>query len=357
MKKSGKKHIALFMMVPGLILALVLYLLADRYLIEHVQIRNANALTGSTTGTSASNLSVAAGTSSDEPGSTTVETGTTAEGAVNASTESGTTTAGTTAVASDSTAVAKDDWNYQGSTSSITVRKVVTGTGNDTVTYYVADVTVSDATVLASAFAKNQFGTNIIEAPSAIASANNAIFAINGDYYGFREDGIVIRNGVIFRDSPARTGLAFYLDGTMKVYDETSTSAQELLDAGVWNTLSFGPAIVENAEIPAGIDQVEVDTNFGNHSIQGNQPRTGVGIIDANHFVFLVADGRSPGYSKGVTMTEFARIFKQLGCTTAYNIDGGGSSTMYFNGRVVNNPLGRSQERGTSDILFIAEDK
>jgi exopolysaccharide biosynthesis protein len=122
---------------------------------------------------------------------------------------------------------------------------------------------------------------------------------------------------------------------------------------GVWNTLSFGPALLSGGTIVDGIDRVEVDANFGNHSIQGEQPRTGVGIVDTNHLVFVVVDGRSPGYSKGVTMTGFAQIFQDLGATTAYNIDGGGSSTLYFNGEVVNNPLGRGQERGTSDILYI----
>ena len=68
-------------------------------------------------------------------------------------------------------------------------------------------------------------------------------------------------------------------------------------------------------------------------------------------------DGRSSGYSRGVTLTEFARIFESLGCTQAYNLDGGGSSTLYFQGRVVNNPLGRSQERGVSDILYISEEQ
>ena len=79
------------------------------------------------------------------------------------------------------------------------------------------------------------------------------------------------------------------------------------------------------------------------------------GNIDTNHYVFIVVDGRSRGYSMGLTMTEFAEMFKELGCTDAYNLDGGGSSTMYFMGRVVNNPLGKNKERGTSDILFIAE--
>ena len=77
-------------------------------------------------------------------------------------------------------------------------------------------------------------------------------------------------------------------------------------------------------------------------------------MIDANHLVFVVVDGRSPGYSAGVTMTGLAEIMQGLGATTAYNLDGGGSSTMYFNGELVNDPLGKGQERGTSDILYIA---
>lgn len=239
------------------------------------------------------------------------------------------------------------------SDASIQISTVVTGSGAETVTYYVADVTLTDATALRSAFANNQFGENITENTSMIAAANDALFAINGDYYGFRSTGIVIRNGLVYRDSGARQGLAFYRNGHVEVYDETATTAQALVDAGVWNTLSFGPALLEDGEILDGIDQVEVDTNFGNHSIQGDQPRTAVGVIDDNHLVFVVVDGRSTGYSAGVDMNELAQIMKNLGCETAYNLDGGGSSTMYFNGSLVNNPLGKGQERGTSDILYI----
>jgi exopolysaccharide biosynthesis protein len=235
----------------------------------------------------------------------------------------------------------------------VTVSTVTYGSGDDTVTYYVADVTLTDATALQSAFANNEFGTNITETTSGIAQDNGAVFAINGDYYGFRDTGIEIRNGVIYRDDGAREGLAFYRDGTVEVYDETTTTAQELLDAGVWNTLSFGPAIVEDGQVVDGIEDVEVDTNVGNHSIQGDQPRTAVGVIDDNHLVFVVVDGRQSGYSEGVTMTELAAIMQDLGATTAYNIDGGGSSTMYFDGAVVNSPS-QGEERGTSDILYIA---
>lgn len=245
------------------------------------------------------------------------------------------------------------DTGYTRGGTSITITTVTTGSGDDTLTYYVADVVLDDATTLRSAFAHNQFGENVTEKTSEIAADHDAVLAINGDYYGFRDTGIVIRNGVVYRDEPARIGIAFYLDGTAEIYDETTTSAEELLADGVWNTLSFGPALVEDGAVVAGIDQVEIDTNFGNHSIQGEQPRTAVGVIDANHLVFVVVDGREEGYSRGATLPELAQIALDLGATTAYNLDGGGSSTLYFNGEVVNQPSNRG-ERATSDILYVA---
>lgn len=227
------------------------------------------------------------------------------------------------------------------------------GTGDDTVTYYVAEIELSDATALRSAFAQNKFGENITDVVSAIAEDNGAVFAVNGDYYGFRDSGIVIRNGVVYRDQGAREGLVFFQDGTAAVYDETQTTAEELVAEGAWNTLSFGPAVVEDGAVVDGIDEVEIDTNFGNHSIQGEQPRTAIGIIDENHLVVVVVDGRDPGYSRGVTMTELGDIMVSLGATTAYNLDGGGSSEMWFDGEVVNQPS-NGGERATSDILYLA---
>lgn len=292
---------------------------ADRFLVEHVEIADVSEYEAQNS------------TSDDTSSATTEATETTEE------------TAEATVT----------DTSYTDGETSVTVSTVTEGSGDDTVTYYVADVVLSDATALRSAFAKDQFGENITELTSQIAADNGAIFAVNGDYYGFRDTGIVIRNGVVYRDEPARAGLVFYTDGTVEVYDETATSADELLAAGAWNTLSFGPAIVEDGAVVDGIETQEVDTNFGNHSIQGDQPRTAVGVIDENHLVFVVVDGRQEGYSAGVTLTELADIMTGLGATTAYNLDGGGSSTMYFNGEVVNQPS-NGGERGTSDILYVA---
>jgi exopolysaccharide biosynthesis protein len=262
---------------------------------------------------------------------------------------SGTNSTATDSTATDSTAT---DSTYTTSSASVSIAKVSKGSGNSTVTYYVADVRLASGTDLRSAFA-DSFASKKVAYTSAIAEANDAMLAINGDYCTARSTGVIIRNGVLYQNAPARMGLAIYEDGTMRVYDETEVSAEQLLADGVWNTFSFGPAVLIEGVIPDGLDTTEVEDIGQQHTILGAQPRTAIGIIDTNHFVFVVVDGRDPGYSKGVTLSELGQIFKDLGCTSAYNLDGGGSSAMYFRGELVNNPLGDGKERGISDILFV----
>jgi exopolysaccharide biosynthesis protein len=242
------------------------------------------------------------------------------------------------------------DSSYVSDAAAINITKVTTGSGSDTITYFVADVQLSPGTYPEAGLAGNGRDT----APTAdIAAACDAVFAVNGDYFGARDDGIVIRNGEIYRDDGVRTGLALYKDGHLEVYDETRTSAEQLLDDGVWNAISFGPALLVDGDIPDNVSLYEVESN-PEHPIQGRDPRTGIGITAENHFIFIVADGRQQGYSKGVTMEEFAQLFKDLGCSTAYNLDGGGSSAMYFMGDTVNSPWQHDGgQRAISDILYV----
>jgi exopolysaccharide biosynthesis protein len=287
----------------------VLYVLADRYLIEHVEVNVAAKTPASASANSAS----------------------------------------------DTELVQQDAWNYSSTVTQIHINKIESGSGSDKITYFVADVQVADASVLQSALAKNAFGRNITEDTSAIAAENDAVFAINGDYYGFRNDGVIIRGGTLYRDEPTRDAMALLSNGTMKTYNEEQLSSAELLAEGVTDTYSFGPILVKDGVAASDFDKVVIDTNFGNRSIQGSNPRTGIGMIAPNHYVFVVVDGRKDNYSKGMTLTEFANVFTELGASVAYNLDGGGSSTMYFMGRVVNSPLGKQQERGVSDILYLAK--
>lgn len=248
---------------------------------------------------------------------------------------------------------------YSNSKARITVKKRVSGTGEDTVVSFIADVTLTDGTALQSAFANNSFSRSSTQNVSAMAKANKAVLAINGDYSSFRMNGIVVSNGVSYLDKGKRQGLALLRDGTAKVYDETTTNAAKLLSENVWQTQSFGPGLVVDGKIPSGIDTYEID-DFGNvspgapGSIQGLNPRTGIGFIEKNHFIIIVVDGRKANNSRGATMPEFAQMFVDAGAKLAYNLDGGASETMYFNGITVNKPSDGT-ERPTSNILYIAK--
>jgi len=233
----------------------------------------------------------------------------------------------------------------------IVVTKTVTGEGDEKLTYFVADIHVADVKELKTCLAKDTYGENVYEKTTEMAARCQAILAVNGDCYGWRDDGIVIRNGQLLRDQPAREGLAVYQDGHIEVYDETQTNGQALVDAGVWNTFSFGPALIQNGQQVDGLhDDYQVDLTGG---LQHKHPRTAIGQINSHHFVLVVVDGRQPGYSRGARMWELADIMQSLGCETAYNLDGGSSATMYFKGQVVNHFCPGKTERAVSDCIFI----
>jgi exopolysaccharide biosynthesis protein len=216
---------------------------------------------------------------------------------------------------------------------------------------YVADVVLTGSEALKTAFAENTYGKNITEKTSEIASENNAILTINGDFYGAQTTGYVIRNGELYRSASSDTDqedLVIWSDGSFTIINEGEVTAQELLDGGAEQVLSFGPALIEDGDI-AVTKNDEVD------KAMVTNPRTAIGIIDNLHYVMIVSDGRTDE-SKGLSLYQLADFMKKLGVETAYNLDGGGSSTMVFNGSVINNPTtnGKSiRERSVSDIVYI----
>ena len=215
---------------------------------------------------------------------------------------------------------------------------------------YVADIEVSSAQYLKTAFAHATFGRNITEKTSETAAANNAILAINGDFYGTHTHGYVIRNGVLYRDVPRDNTdyLCILSDGSFFITTSDEYSAQELVDMGTWQCFMFGPRLIENGGIT-------VDDNSEVARSMASNPRTAIGWIDGLHYVFVVSDGRT-SESDGLSLAELAEFMQGLGVQTGYNLDGGGSSTLYFNGEVLNNPTtsGRSiKERSVSDIVYI----
>lgn len=237
--------------------------------------------------------------------------------------------------------------SYQDENIKITIEKIRKYDTN----IYVADIQLTDSSYLKTALADNTYGRNIKETTSDIAETQNAIFAINGDFYGFRDYGYVIRNGNVYRSTAKSSGntedLVINNNGDFSIISESKTSVDSINNNNnISQILSFGPSLVNNGEIT-------VDSLSEVSQSMSSNPRTAIGQISKLHYIIIVSDGRSSD-STGLSLLELAQEFKEKGCTVAYNLDGGGSSTMYFNGKVINNPTdGRSSgERKVSDIVY-----
>lgn len=211
---------------------------------------------------------------------------------------------------------------------------------------FVADVVVKDAHTILSGLAYNTFGgTNVVQTVSTMATEHDAIFAVNADYASHYDSGYVIRNGMILRNSTSyRNAIALYEDGTVSSFAESSVSINDVLNAGAWQLWSFGPVIIKD-----GVSVASVNDGLDRDAV--NNPRTAFGYVSANHFMFVCVDGRTT-QSHGVDIEELAGIMMSLNCVQAYNFDGGGSSTMYFNGEIINHPS-EGSERAVSDCVYI----
>jgi len=110
------------------------------------------------------------------------------------------------------------------------------------------------------------------------------------------------------------------------------------------HTYDFGPDLIRNGEI----------FDYGDTWYKYNlDPRTVIGQKGTLEYVILVVDGRSKA-SVGMSHYDTAVELKNRGCYLGYNLDGGGSTTLYFNGEVLNNPSDII-ERKISDILYFAD--
>jgi len=134
------------------------------------------------------------------------------------------------------------------------------------------------------------------------------------------------------------------VEGNFSIVTEGSLSGEALVTQGVIQSFSFGPVLVKD-----GILQ-SCATSFVSTSAN---PRTAIGMITPLHYLVVVVDGRS-SESQGMTLKQLGQVFVDQGATIAVNLDGGGSSTLWFNGEIINNPTdGRSSgERKVSDIIY-----
>lgn len=205
--------------------------------------------------------------------------------------------------------------------------------------YHVAEIYISDMQYLRSAFGSNGYGSRGFTAD--LASANDAVLAISGDYCAARKEGVVIRNGVLYRETLFEDVCVLLTDGRMITMSAAELDLEELKQAAPWQVWSFGPALLVNGE---------AQTQF-NSTVSRNNPRSAIGCVEPGHYFFVQVDGRGGFNSRGMTLSELSKLFEELGCQTAYNLDGGQTAGIAWNGRLVSYPYGRS----VSDIIYITD--
>ena len=221
--------------------------------------------------------------------------------------------------------------------------------------FFVAHIDVTDPAQLRTAFANEQYNKTFVEATSDIAARHEAVLAVNGDYYNYKDDtGLIIRNGTLYRDKKgSRDYLLVMKDGSFKtIYkkDYQQGLGESYIADGVEQAFFFGPILVDNGEAVEIYEKYMIST-----SDETREPRTAIGWAGENHYIFIVADGRRNEWSdKGITLQELQQVFVEQGALVAYNLDGGGSATLIFEGERLNQASG-ARERPVSDIVYISK--
>jgi exopolysaccharide biosynthesis protein len=240
------------------------------------------------------------------------------------------------------------DYQYQDEFRYITIKKIAE---ND-MTYFVVDVQLSDPAHFQTALSGDKaYGG--LEVVSDMAAKNQAILAINSDDYGTHKYGTIIRNGDLIRsNATTRNMLIVDQNGDMSVISDRKgenpkSLSQKLLSENVWQTFEFGPELVRDGQAVSFNSAFDVIST----SSSRREPRTAIGQIDTLHYIIIIADGRQDGYSVGMTLPELQQLFVKYGAETALNLDGGGSTELWFQGQILNSPAG-GEERYVSDIIF-----
>lgn len=242
--------------------------------------------------------------------------------------------------------VVKTENSYTSQEVSINIETVETVIDDKQVTYYVADIYVAGPENFKTRLANDKFTYYGAQDPIALSKAAGAILAINGDYATVHKTGFIVRNGEVYLSDLNRGICVMYQDGTVETHEQGSYDVSAILEKNPLHVWSFGPSLLdENGKALAEFNLAK--------GIGGRHPRCAMGYYEPGHYCFIQVDGRQNGYSNGISMPNLAKIFEDLGCKVAYNLDGGQSSVMMFDNEFHSRPYLGGRDLG--DILFIAE--
>lgn len=246
--------------------------------------------------------------------------------------------------------VVATDHSYTSPNLSVTVSEHSIGSGSSRAVYYLADVYMADPSCFQTYFAGGAYQSGRQELLTDMGKKLGAVLAINGDSYCFNHkntNGMLIRNGTVYRTNRAISDIGvLYTDGTFQTYPAAQFDAQQVMQNDAVQTWVFGPRLLdENGQIPSAYNTWDY--------IRKRHPRTAIGYFEPGHYCFLVADGRQPDYSNGMTLPELSQVFYDLGCRAAYNLDGGHTSGLDFRDAFVNRPYRAGKK--ISDCIYICE--
>ena len=243
--------------------------------------------------------------------------------------------------------VVSDQLGYTSPDLAIHITKVQYGKAK-TAVYYLADIYLTDVFQFETVLAKDKYGSGLRESVKSMAQRGGALLAITGDTYGNQDAGIVIRNGIVHRQEKSAFDVCvLYYDGTMRTFSPEAFSLEQAIADGAYQAWCFGPLLLDEQGRPIPDEQLNTSKN-----IRRANPRAGIGYYEPGHYCFVVVDGRTDDAS-GLTLEEFSMLFAELGCKAAYNMDGGRSAEMYYNGSILNDPY--KGGRSVSDCLIIRE--
>lgn len=256
----------------------------------------------------------------------------------------------------------KDENTYTDSTISVSVG---TGMWHDTCQYWYADITVKDPSQIRTMGANLDGSFQELGQIDAerLAEHCNGVIVINGDYYTSSEKyglGYIIRQGVLYENNLERQDkpepalmdvLAIDEDGDLIGIHQPrkDTIFSRIRGKRALNTFSFGPILVDKGRAVEDFHRTDrwVDMEF-------NKPHQRIAICQTGHLQYKVVCCSGPAVSGGgLTIPEFAQLLASMKVRTAYNLDGGDSTLIWFNGKKVND-MGYQTRRKLTDIIYFA---
>ena len=210
-------------------------------------------------------------------------------------------------------------------------------------------VTLTDASQIRTGTASpNQPVAQKANMVDRMAKYYNAVLAINGDYFSFHRQGVVVRNGVTLRSqyNINRDTLIIDANGDFTIITPTTEEAYLAFEGEVIHAFCFGPGLVVNGEQLTSVDDIVLDLGKNRET-----QRIAIGQLGPLSYLILATEGPENAGSTGLTLLEMAELCKEMGCVNAYNLDGGSSSTVALNYQKIN-ALSSHKNRPVGDIIY-----